>query len=360
MARKPKETKPYDTDLGTDYDHVIAARHGVPKHVIYTRRKKLGIAAYKELDTYKHLLGTMPDEELAAQTGKTVRQIKDARAHFHIKVFKYSDDDIKFMESLLGVLPDHELAALTGRSKSAICRERQKRGIEAYNGKHVYVDWDKHEDLLGTMTDMDLAKQLGCSVNSVQAARTKRRIPTYTTHTNWNEYEHLLGTMSDADLAIVLNLDASTVSRQRRICGIPCYQEPGVDPDVAIPLMQQHGDVEVARQLGRSPKYIARLRKKLGVPVYDQYAKRNIDHKAIEKDLRTMTNIAVAAKHGLSEGHVSRIRRLKGIKRRKPKPKAKRVIKPENRGLRKEVQVSEDLDQLVKKFKSRRKRQKDA
>jgi hypothetical protein len=60
--------------------------------------------------------------------------------------------------ALLGILPDDRVAALTGRSENAVRVKRTKLGIPNPSGP----GWTAEElDLLGTMPDAEVAERIG-------------------------------------------------------------------------------------------------------------------------------------------------------------------------------------------------------
>jgi hypothetical protein len=74
------------------------------------------------------LLGTMPDEELAARIGKTpvaVRQKREELGIANPTANRWTAEDI----ALLGTLPDEEVARLVGRSRTAVTQKRCQLGI---------------------------------------------------------------------------------------------------------------------------------------------------------------------------------------------------------------------------------------
>jgi hypothetical protein len=74
------------------------------------------------------LLGTMPDEEVAAQIGKTpsaVRQKREGLGIANPAANRWTAENL----ALLGTLPDGEVARLAGRSRTAVTQKRCQLGI---------------------------------------------------------------------------------------------------------------------------------------------------------------------------------------------------------------------------------------
>jgi hypothetical protein len=74
------------------------------------------------------LLGTMPDEEVAARTGKTPGAVRQKREELGIPnpaANTWTAEDI----ALLGTLPDEAVAARLGRSRTAVTQKRCQLGI---------------------------------------------------------------------------------------------------------------------------------------------------------------------------------------------------------------------------------------
>jgi hypothetical protein len=74
------------------------------------------------------LLGTMPDEDVAARVGKTPGGVRVMRTRLGIPnpaANSWTAEDI----ALLGTLPDEEVAARRGRSRAAVTQKRCRLGI---------------------------------------------------------------------------------------------------------------------------------------------------------------------------------------------------------------------------------------
>ena len=74
------------------------------------------------------LLGMVPDEDVARQTGRTVEAVRQKREELGIPNpagNRWRDEDI----ALLGTLPDREVARLLGRSLQSVTQKRIKLGI---------------------------------------------------------------------------------------------------------------------------------------------------------------------------------------------------------------------------------------
>jgi hypothetical protein len=74
------------------------------------------------------LLGTLPDEEVAARVGKTPGAVRQKREELGITnpaANLWTPEDI----ALLGTLPDEAVAARSGRSRAAVTQKRCQLGI---------------------------------------------------------------------------------------------------------------------------------------------------------------------------------------------------------------------------------------
>ena len=111
-ARLPDSVlEPYASSLGKVPDHKVAEQAGVSRAIVIAFRKRLGIPAYNgykfgapgnpapsrgpapedaprafrgrrsALDPYTHLLGAVPDQEIASLAGVTPENVQIGRAH---------------------------------------------------------------------------------------------------------------------------------------------------------------------------------------------------------------------------------------------------------------------------------------
>jgi hypothetical protein len=79
------------------------------------------------------LLGTMPDEEVAAQISRTAQAVGVKRREMGIPSYRppgcpaylWTEEEL----ALLGTAADEEIARQTGRTTWAVCRKRRQRGI---------------------------------------------------------------------------------------------------------------------------------------------------------------------------------------------------------------------------------------
>jgi hypothetical protein len=78
--------------------------------------------------------------------------------------------------ALLGILPDDRVAAMTGRNANGVRVKRCKLGIPNPSGP----GWTAEElDLLGTMPDAEVAARTGRTENGVTLKRCRLRISTF-------------------------------------------------------------------------------------------------------------------------------------------------------------------------------------
>src|SRR5262249_46292451 len=77
--------------------------------------------------------------------------------------------------ALLGTIPDAEVAAKTGRSMSAVRLKREKLGIPNLLGRG---EWKAEElALLGRVTDEEIARRTGRTARAIQSKRSTLGIP---------------------------------------------------------------------------------------------------------------------------------------------------------------------------------------
>jgi hypothetical protein len=118
--------------------------------------------------------------------------------------------------ALLGSAPDEEIAAWLGRTVNAVRTRRQMLRILHRPNQA----WQPHEiELLGTAPDVQIATRLGRSEWSVNSKRRKLGIPRIprVDPRRWTAAEEaLLGTAPDAEIARRIGRSAKAVAKRRR------------------------------------------------------------------------------------------------------------------------------------------------
>jgi hypothetical protein len=122
--------------------------------------------------------------------------------------------------ALLGILPDDRVAALTGRGANAVRVMRSKLGIPNPSGP----GWTAQElDLLGTAPDAEVAERIGRTPTAVTDKRCKLGIP-HPEGWGWRpEQLALLGTAPDEEVAARTGKTPAAVTRKRCLLGIPTF-----------------------------------------------------------------------------------------------------------------------------------------
>ncbi|MGB0583151.1 MAG: hypothetical protein ACPGVU_25995, partial [Limisphaerales bacterium] len=151
-----------DWMLGSASDVEVARRLGLPKHIVFARRRKLGIAP----------------------------------AQVRSRPFTSEED------ALLGTDHDRVIAKQLGCKALAVSHRRKVLGIPAFESRRKWTRWE--DELLGTVSDEAVAERLGCSPGAVKARRNMLRIklPSKPRGTRLSADEiALLGTESDEKIA---------------------------------------------------------------------------------------------------------------------------------------------------------------
>jgi hypothetical protein len=147
------------------------------------RARKLNLGQYLEAARRKSawpeehlaLLGTMPDDELAQQLGKSENAVRLQRERQGIpnpSGHGWTEEEL----ALLGTLPDDEVARRIGRTPVAVTNKRCDLGIPHPKGWHWTAE---HLALLGTAPDEEIAARIGKTPAAVCHERCRRRIPTF-------------------------------------------------------------------------------------------------------------------------------------------------------------------------------------
>jgi hypothetical protein len=129
------------------------------------------------------LLGTMPDEEVAAQIGRTACAVGVKRRLLGIGKYRplgfpgrlWTEEEV----SLLGTAPDKEIARRIGRTAWGVYTKRREMGIPSYRppGGPAYLWTEEELALLGTAADEEIARQTGRTSWAVCRKRRQRGIP---------------------------------------------------------------------------------------------------------------------------------------------------------------------------------------
>lgn len=171
MSRDAAERLALEPDVGHVSDSVIAARLGISRKTVLAWRKRHGIRAFDDptptaaptpaappppgqsspeaaparkskpsrLDALAHLLGTLPDREVALQAGVSPENVRMYRQRRGIAAQWREGDGpptrveraLAAIEDQLGRAPDAEIAARVGVSRSAVTQYRARHNIPA-------------------------------------------------------------------------------------------------------------------------------------------------------------------------------------------------------------------------------------
>ena len=183
MSRDAAERLALEPDVGHVSDSVIAARLGISRKTVLAWRKRRGIRAFDDptpapsapamsapsarapsawaapappnpapapaspgrkskpsrLDALAHLLGTLPDREVALQAGVSPENVRMYRQRRGISAQWREGDGpptrveraLAAVEDQLGRAPDAEIAARVGVSRSAVTQYRARHNIPA-------------------------------------------------------------------------------------------------------------------------------------------------------------------------------------------------------------------------------------
>lgn len=173
--------------LGIIPDMELADKLGTDRATVCQRRIKLGIPYAGKpapIDWDRVPLGEFPDCVLAKRLGCCKQFVTEARKERGLLTphqRNQRDNRQTLAKLAFGTKPDYQLAWENGFSQSTICTARNKRGIPVYGGKADHspkgIKWDKQP--LGLMPDRNLAGRLSVDVRSVVLQRQKRGIPKY-------------------------------------------------------------------------------------------------------------------------------------------------------------------------------------
>ena len=222
----------------------------------------------------------------------------------------------------LGKVSDRSLSIEFGFSLHLVQAERKRRGIKTWR----HIDWTAQRiAILGTMPDKQAAKVVGVTNSAAFSKRVSLGIPPFgksreATQHRWTASQLTqLGKIFDAVLAKELGVSDSVVTAKRHSLGISSTggtgkpRRPWTKSELAM--LGKKPDTVVAALTKRGRRHVRTKREELGIPATQ--LQRTIKWtKAIIKRMSTVTNKALAAELGVSEGTVAiHRRRLLGKRR---------------------------------------------
>lgn len=164
----------------------VAQAVGVSGSVVWRWRKALGVTAknnpgtqryYRELQPHKLTPEVSARGRLGAATPEArARAMQTIRAQGRRPggVVNWTPD----MDALLGTMPDEAVAARLGISKLTVSQRRARLGVPSYRSRHRDISWTPEMDaLLGTVPDRELAERWGLARATVTARRRRLGIP---------------------------------------------------------------------------------------------------------------------------------------------------------------------------------------
>lgn len=274
--------------LGTVPDRVVAEQLGVSTSIVTSYRTRLGIPSWGMrqrqsrnerirallADPIRQRLGTVPDKQLAEETGVPLTRISSLRVSLGIPPAQIPVDWTPERIARLGTVPDRVLAQEIGIQIARVRAKRTALGIAAYDP----VVWSAELlDRLGTMSDTALARKYGVPWTRIQAKRYELGIgPSHNAKPIiWSaDLIALLGTHHDHIIARQTGISASAIYRKRRQLGIPTYHElvtpltqdlSTAEIDVLRELIGQMPDTAIAAHFSVDVAVITRFRESLGI-----------------------------------------------------------------------------------------------
>ena len=178
--------------------------------------------SWTEAEDLLLLSRTLTTSELARQLGRTKKSVRHRRwtkgIHNRPVGRRWTEAELR----LVGTLPDLQVAALTGRTLSAIQTRRiTVMGLPCVSGRGR--KWTPEEDrLLGKYSDRDLAKRFNCTSATIARRRELMGVPSFHRENArlWTAAEEkLLGTDSDAQIARKLGRTKKSVVHHRHKMG---------------------------------------------------------------------------------------------------------------------------------------------
>lgn len=236
------------------------------------------------------LLGTMPDEELAANLGVKGASVWEARVKRQIDAFGTKKSSIPVAPpappkrngkilvwdeaslAALGVFSDLALSLAWGIGKSTIRVKRATLGIAPIIAKTEFAWSPENQALVGTMSDRELARRLKITDTIARNKRIRMGIGANPNRPRKNVFTseaiEKLGKISDKELAADLGVSVTTVSLKRRELGIPISTKKVLWTPSTLALLGQMPDLKLAEKLGTYYLAVRKKRESLAIPRY--------------------------------------------------------------------------------------------
>jgi len=259
--------------------------------------ERLGISAaqvWRLRETHARRAPAEEDEQVQEAQHEATSKLKSLRRREVVatKPRKKGPAPLKWSPSellLLGTMPDKDVAAKTGRSTSTVAAKRKALGVQPYNKNlSVRYEWpDEIIAMLGKAPDAEIAKKIGARISTVQAKRVKLGIPAYYPRTSgkrgvWtDEIDARLGTVPDIEIAQDLGIHLGSVWARRKKLGIPACGHTGKPrrkrksspyswawPPDRVSLLGTMPDAQLASRLGISKQAVHQKRTSLGIPPF--------------------------------------------------------------------------------------------
>jgi hypothetical protein len=294
-------------EFGKTDDDVLSERYGVPAGVIFTERRKLGIAkvgaknlqlsmiAHRNPDLIKRL-GTATDGDLASEFGIAPHQVYRLREHFGIGRFSPIAKLVGEMPELvarLGSTTDKRLGAEYGLSAGTTAQMRSYLSKGKCRKRRDYSDVSPEIiEMLKTHSVAAASEICGLGTRMLTSIRNAFNIPAFDVGVKFPEEAiAALGTVSDPVIAKRFGINRSVVIRRRISLGIKPFGNAGRRL-TGFPVVPGHGDNADIKPLTNAPIL-------LSTEVVEMLGK--------------LTDSALARKTGFSQETIAKHRRARGI-----------------------------------------------
>lgn len=216
--------------LGTMTDRDLSKKLGIPHMTIGSRRRSLGIPVYKRFkwESYEHLLGEVPDQELADMLSVSVSCVQQQRLKKGYKkkervIYNPTKEEEELLKDIS--LSQKQVTELTGMGAGFINGWRRRKGLR-YTGDGRGVEIEITEELLAKLMDnklhySEICKQYGMASGWVFDKRKKLGV-TYIGF-EWDE-SNLKALYEDVpvqDLAKRWGISENRVYAKKKELGIP-------------------------------------------------------------------------------------------------------------------------------------------
>lgn len=222
--------------------------------------------SYPELDAYLHLMGKVPDEEIASMAGVSASKVARARRRLNIKL----SDAAVAATAEAGSAPEAEVAPVVEAAPAAAAPAEEAAADKPASDRKSKLA--PFVDIIGVVSDREVAERASATVEAVRAYRKRHNIaapaaaPAAPAAAVEAAPAVVAAVVEAAPVAAAPAEAAPAPARAPRGDGKPGRRQSKLDP--FLDLVGKIPDAEVAVQAGVTPENVRAFRNRHGIAAY--------------------------------------------------------------------------------------------